>query len=1363
MKNKHYILLVVIIFSLLYSTISIAQTESDENIWSVVKVNPNITKTILPKNYWTPAEQVAMFIPLLDGITVSPNFRLKPGSNTTQSEMSVDIHPSNNNIVFGSANTTDWPMTTLFGTGVYWSLNGGTTWTGYDNPPFSSYCDPASVIGFDGKFYQNFITNSNGQGVAISTNNGVNWNSYTIAPNPGSVADKNHFMVDKKSGSPYVNRSYCGWTDFGGTNNYDVVLRYSTNFGQTWSATSINLSNALSSYLNQGINIQTGPNGEVYAVWAVYLDSNVGTGEDGIGFAKSTNGGVTWSTPTYVYQQTNFGIRGYLSSKNSIRVSSFPSMAVDRSGGPYNGYIYVSWPQRGVSPAGSDPDIVMVRSTNGGTNWSTPVRVNNDPLNNGKDQYYSWCTVDQATGQFMIVFYDSRDVANNQANVYMARSLDGGVNFENFKVSDQPHTPLPIAGLAGGYAGDYIGLAAYDDVAYPLWADNRTGNYQGWMAKVTFGPPCPVGVPSNPIPVNGATNVSVTIPQISWTNGTGTTQCEVWFGVSGGMSKVYDGSLISSWTIPTPLNYSTSYNWQIVDKNDTCSSIGSNWSFTTELSPGVIFTENFDNLNCWTAIGPLGTTNWSTNSSANAGGTVPELRLNWSPEFNGLSKLKSCAISVLNNRHYTVTLKHMLDFYATTAPNLGLAVSYDDGTTYNSIWSFTPTSNVGPETIEASFTTPVNDSPEAINLTLVLFCNGNSYNIDYWYIDDIILTDDDYLNLLDPTNVLATAISYSQINISFTPNGNNNNVVMVWNNTGTFTTPSGTPPVIGQPFAGGTLLYNGTTSPVNHTGLTQQTTYYYKAFSYNGISYSSGVSTSAATLTALDFAVNLLLFDNCSNSYPIIFGTAPIATECFDAGLDVLAPPPPPISAFDGRFISCGEGMFTDIKGTNPDGESIWNVHYQPAENCSPVSISWDPAQLPAGGYFHLVDPGSSNLVNVNMRTTNTYSDAQELGYLKIKYNYQICSNYNEASGWNMISLPINVTNNNYQTLFPNAVAGTLFGYSGTYYSTTTIQNSIGYWLKFPSTQTVQVCGLDRTECVINLNTGWNMIGGPNCNVPLNSVGDPGGIIVPGTLYGYSGGYFTSNSIDATKAYWIKASGSGTITVSCGSVVDKERKELQIPKEAAAEFSEIEIKDGQKNSQRLYYNGKLDEEIKIESFSLPPVGPEGSFDARIAGDYRLSENDEVSIQLQASSYPVSVVITNLKDDGEYELVEISEGEEVGTHKVTEGEKIVITNEEVRVLRIKKQGSIPTTYNLEQNYPNPFNPSTTIKFSLPEAANATLTIYNALGQKITELINTNLEAGRYSYRWDASNVASGIYIYELRTDKFISIKKMILMK
>ena len=89
---------------------------------------------------------------------------------------------------------------------------------------------------------------------------------------------------------------------------------------------------------------------------------------------------------------------------------------------------------------------------------------------------------------------------------------------------------------------------------------------------------------------------------------------------------------------------------------------------------------------------------------------------------------------------------------------------------------------------------------------------------------------------------------------------------------------------------------------------------------------------------------------------------------------------------------------------------------------------------------------------------------------------------------------------------------------------------------------------------------------------------------------------------------------------------------------------------------------------------------------------------------------------------------------------------------------------PEQYYLSNNYPNPFNPSTTIEFSLPEdVGNVKLSIYNALGEKVAELVNTALVAGKYQYQWNAQNVATGMYIYELRIDKFVSIKKMILLK
>ena len=114
-------------------------------------------------------------------------------------------------------------------------------------------------------------------------------------------------------------------------------------------------------------------------------------------------------------------------------------------------------------------------------------------------------------------------------------------------------------------------------------------------------------------------------------------------------------------------------------------------------------------------------------------------------------------------------------------------------------------------------------------------------------------------------------------------------------------------------------------------------------------------------------------------------------------------------------------------------------------------------------------------------------------------------------------------------------------------------------------------------------------------------------------------------------------------------------------------------------------------------------------------------------------------------------------------RLKSGEEVTISNSAINKLMVSGD-VIPATYSLDQNYPNPFNPSTKIEFSIPEDVNnVTLTIYNALGQRVAELVNSKMEAGKYSYVWNASDVATGLYIYELRTDKFVSVKKMMLLK
>ncbi len=95
----------------------------------------------------------------------------------------------------------------------------------------------------------------------------------------------------------------------------------------------------------------------------------------------------------------------------------------------------------------------------------------------------------------------------------------------------------------------------------------------------------------------------------------------------------------------------------------------------------------------------------------------------------------------------------------------------------------------------------------------------------------------------------------------------------------------------------------------------------------------------------------------------------------------------------------------------------------------------------------------------------------------------------------------------------------------------------------------------------------------------------------------------------------------------------------------------------------------------------------------------------------------------------------------------------------------------TTYKLFTNYPNPFNPSTKIEFQIPKDAQVNLAIYNSLGQKVKELVNTNLSVGKYSVDFNAESASgslpSGLYIYRLTTSgnlqNYSEVKKMLLLR
>ncbi len=404
---------------------------------------------------------------------------------STQSENSIFIDPNDNMVAFNSNNSTPANGGSVYGANYLYTFDFASTWAGdIHGPNGSNSGDPATCIGTDGRWYVGYIGTGSGQDISYSDDKGETWTKVQVAPKPGTgwgdLADKNHMWIDAKEGSPYENHLYNAWTDFGGPNNNQVVLKRSTDKGESWDP-KVNLSQAIStSGHNQGVNISTGPNGEVYAVWTIY--DNWPNDENSMGMARSFDGGATWESAYRIIDNIK-GIRNSGVPQN-MRVNSFPVMAVDASNGPNSGNIYVVWTNSGVPGVntGSDKDIYLIKSTDEGLTWSDPIRVNQDPIGQGKTHYLPWITCDASSGVLSVIFYDNRNTSPSQAEAWVAVSTNGGESWEDFKVSDVAFTPSPIPGLASGYFGDYLAIHSSEGKVYPCWTDNRTGTAMTYVS-----------------------------------------------------------------------------------------------------------------------------------------------------------------------------------------------------------------------------------------------------------------------------------------------------------------------------------------------------------------------------------------------------------------------------------------------------------------------------------------------------------------------------------------------------------------------------------------------------------------------------------------------------------------------------------------------------------------------------------------------------------------------------------------------------------------------------------------------------------------------------------------------------------------
>lgn len=445
-----------------------------------------------------PQAQRGSSLILSDGISVqdSPDVAVTSSGATTQSENSIFIDPEDESILLNSNNSSDWNGSyaqNLYGCDRYWSFDAASVWGGsLYGVGQTNNGDPATAIGRNGWWYVGKINNGRGQSVAYSTNQGQSWTDVTVAQvmgGFGDLLDKNHLWIDNSEESPYQGTLYAGWSCYvdGSPNQNQIEIARSTDQGLTWSIPTGISHHVNAGTHNQGVNIQTGPNGEVYAAWIIY--DTWPSDETAIGFSKSLDGGGTWVPGNRILTDIK-GIRASGTSKD-MRVASFPVMTVDLSNGPNQGTLYLVWANIGVPGVntGTDIDIYLISSTNQGDTWSTPVRVNQDPSGFGKQHFLPWITCDPINGNLCVIYYDDRNVDSTMVETWVSYSWDASNSWSDFKVSDVAFTPLPIAGMAADYFGDYIGIKAQNMKVYPIWTDNRAGNALTYVSPFDLGPP----------------------------------------------------------------------------------------------------------------------------------------------------------------------------------------------------------------------------------------------------------------------------------------------------------------------------------------------------------------------------------------------------------------------------------------------------------------------------------------------------------------------------------------------------------------------------------------------------------------------------------------------------------------------------------------------------------------------------------------------------------------------------------------------------------------------------------------------------------------------------------------------------------
>jgi S-layer homology domain len=396
------------------------------------------------------------------------------------------------------------------------SSDAGRTWTGgaFTGPWGQDVVTPtgntsvgynAAGVAFLSSRAKSDLSGVSGYFVLTSTDS-ASWSTpvAVITSTYAEVRDQARLAVDRRATGQYAGQAYLAW-HYSSGNDVGIFVSHSSDSGLTWSSAK-QVSDPANNYSSHPV-LDIASDGSVYAAY-MRLENGCFCQPPGLLVNHSTDGGETWGGDHPVSGATvvpvgaldveghDLVLRGADTPEAGVEVNNFPVMAVSPSS---PNIAYVAWNDgrwdtgfQIYGHAGQHGDIAFSRSTDSGVTWSAPIRVNDDQLGNGIDQFMPAIAVGP-DGTIGISWYDRRlNPAQYLYDVFYSQSRDGGLTWSrNQRVSSASSDPMVAPNAEGvGDLGQYRSMVMGPNFVLPTWLDTRTSQTQEFYIGLGNAPAC---------------------------------------------------------------------------------------------------------------------------------------------------------------------------------------------------------------------------------------------------------------------------------------------------------------------------------------------------------------------------------------------------------------------------------------------------------------------------------------------------------------------------------------------------------------------------------------------------------------------------------------------------------------------------------------------------------------------------------------------------------------------------------------------------------------------------------------------------------------------------------------------------------